>query len=273
MSFPLNPTNNQLTVQNDILYVYSTSTNSWRRSKNNVLDRLFLSGLYQSTSTTDGALIVLGGVGIGLNLNVGENVNIGDTLTVGGTVTLSPAGGDVFIQPSLNGTVIISPSQMGYIDNMLIGGSTPRPGYFTTLQVTDSGNASSTNSGALQIAGGVGVAKDLYVGGKIYANGADIGNTPWIYTNTNFTATGNTRLLIDTSATTLTVVLPLLPSVGDRIDFIDYSGTFGSSNMTFSRNGQKIMGEDENLIVDVDFASNYLIYTGSEHGWKIGVLF
>lgn len=273
MSFPLNPVNNQTTIQNDIIYVYSTSTNSWRRSKNNVLDRLFLSGLYQSTSTTEGALIVLGGVGIGLNLNVGENVNIGETLTVGGTVTLSPAGGDVFIQPSLNGTVVIYPSVMGNIDNMLIGGSQPRPAYFTTLQVQDTGNAVSTNSGALQVAGGVGIAKDLYIGGKIYANGAELGLSNWVYTNTNFTATANQRFLIDTSSTTVTIALPLLPTIGDRIDFIDYAGTFGVNNMTFARNGEKIMGENEDLIVDVDFASNYLIYTGVDHGWKIGVLF
>jgi hypothetical protein len=71
MSFPLNPVDGDKTIQNGIKYTYSEITNSWRRDFNNVLDQLFIGGTYESTSTTTGALIVVGGVGIGGNLYVG----------------------------------------------------------------------------------------------------------------------------------------------------------------------------------------------------------
>jgi hypothetical protein len=71
MSFPLNPVDGDKTIQNGIKYTYSEITNSWRRDFNNVLDQLFIGGTYESISTTTGALIVVGGVGIGGNLYVG----------------------------------------------------------------------------------------------------------------------------------------------------------------------------------------------------------
>lgn len=272
MSFPSNPTDGQTTIQNYILYTYSTSTNSWRRNFNNTVDQFFISGLYQSTASTNGALIVLGGVGIGYNLNVGESVTIGDNLTVGGTVTLSPSAGDVFIEPSLGGTVVIYPSVVGSMDNVEIGADDPRNAYFRIVEVQDTGNSISTNSGALTVAGGVGIGQDLYVGGNIYSNGSLL-SFNWYYTSTNYSASSGDRLFVNTSATTVTVVLPLLPSVGDTIEFIDYAGTFGTNNLIFSRNGKKIMGFNENLIIDLDYAANTLVYSGSDQGWKIGVIF
>lgn len=76
MSFPLSPTNGQLTTQNGIKYVYSTATNSWRRSYNNALDQLYIVGTYTSVSTSTGALVVFSGVGIGGNANIGGAVTI-----------------------------------------------------------------------------------------------------------------------------------------------------------------------------------------------------
>lgn len=273
MSFPANPYNGQVATQNGIIYEYSTSTNSWRRTFNNVIDQLFIGGLTQSTATNNGALVVAGGVGIGKNLNVGGSLNVTETFSVEGTAYLNPAGGDVYIEPTLNGTVVIYPDGVGTIDNMIIGSDEPQIGYFTDILVTDTSTSVSSSTGALVVLGGAGVGKDLYVGGNIYAQNFVGQNPTWYYTSTNYTATNGDRLLIDTSATTLTIYLPILPSIGDTIQFIDHSGTFASNNATFGRNGQKIMGLSEDLIVDVSFAANYLIYTGSDQGWKIGVIF
>lgn len=273
MSFPINPFNGQLTTQNGITYEYSTGTNSWRRTFNNVIDSLFLGSLTDSTGTNNGALVVSGGAGIGKNLNVGGALNVDQTLSVGGTVYLNPAGGDVFIEPTLNGTVSIYPDATGSIDNMIIGGDEPQLGYFTNLAVLSTANSFSTTTGALVVSGGVGIGQDLYIGGNVYAkNFIDTGG-PWYYTNTNYTAVNGDKIFIDTSATTVTIFLPVTPNVGDTVQFIDFSGTFGSNNATFSRNGQKIMGTNEDLIVDVNFAANYLIYSGVLQGWKIGVIF
>lgn len=273
MSFPINPFNGQVTTQNGIIYEYSTSTNSWRRTFNQVIDQLFIGGLAQSTATNNGALVVSGGAGIGKNLNVGGSLNVNETFSVNGTSYINPIGGDVYIQPTLNGTVVVYPSAVGSIDNMIIGADDPQVGYFTNISVTSTASSVSSSTGALVVAGGVGIGKDLHVGGNIYAHNFVAPNATWYYTSTNYTASNGDHLLIDTSATTVTVYLPLLPSVGDTVQFIDYSGTFGSNNATFGRNGKNIMGTPEDLIVDVDFASNYLVYTGEAQGWKIGVIF
>ena len=340
MSFPLNPSDGQQTVQNGIAYVYSTATTAWRRTFNNVVDSFFIGASTQSTNTDNGALIVVGGVGIGRNLNVGENVvvygttqstssdtgslvvkggaavgydlnvgggvrisstedsisndsgalvvdggagiakdvYIGGDLTVEGnltaqaTVDLNPNGYDVNLKPTGGGTVEIYPDDTGYIENMNIGLVEPASAKFTTAQIVNTSNSFNSTSGSLIVAGGVGVAKDLYVGGSIYSNGQIIGG-PWYYTSTNYLAAVGDRLLLDTSATSLTVTLPASPIIGNYVEFIDYSGTFGINNMIFARNGQRIMGLNEDLIVNINYAANTLIYSGPNQGWKIGVIF
>jgi len=280
MSFPLNPIDGQETTQNGIIYNYSTSTNSWRRNFNKVIKSLFLSGTDNSTDPTTGTLIVVGGVGIGLDLQVGGsehiygNLIIEGTLNTLGTANLSPIGGDVIIEPTLGGTVTIFPNSVGHIDNVIIGSNSNVTGNFFDVNVKDTFNSINPQTGALTVAGGVGIAKDLWIGGTLHAaNISTYGTSTWYYTNTNYVAKVNDRLLIDTSATTVTVVLPLLPSLGDTVDFIDYSGNFGTNNLIFDGNGQKIMGLSENLFVDIDFAANKMVYIDSSQGWKIGVIF
>lgn len=269
MSFPISPLDGQKTTQNGIIYAYSTSTNSWRRDFNNVLDRLTIGGNYSSTDTNTGALIVYAGVGIG------ENLNVKGQLNVGGAVNLSPNGADVNILPRVGGTVNIYPSTYGHMDNIIIGGTLPRIGYFSDLIVEDSSNTYSTMTGALTVAGGVGVGRDLYVGGTIYQNGLPIGGSStftWINTNSTYTAVNGNHIFVDTSAAPFTVILPITPTVGDNIYFVDYAGTCGTNSLTLSRNGNLIMGLAEDLIIDVNGAANQLIYSGASYGWKLGAV-
>jgi len=276
MSFPLNPVDGQKATRNNIVYTYSAITNSWRRDFNNLIDRLTLAGNYNSTSTTDGTLVVYGGVGITENLNVGGSTELLGTLKVDGEVTLSPTGADVFIEPTSGGTLIIAPSAYGYIDNMIIGGNTPKIGYFTDLVVEDTTPSINTGSGALTVAGGAGIAGDLWVGGTIYGNvsttsTANLGN-PWQIIQTNYTATTKDRLMISTTITAVTVTLPLAPTFGDWIQFVDYGGSFGVNTATIARNSELIMEIPEDMIIDFPYAANTLIYAGIDEGWKLGAV-
>ena len=275
MSFPLMPFNGQNTTQNGIEYTYSSATNSWRRNYNNVLTTLFVGGgpLINSTSPVTGQLKVTGGVGIGLNLNVGGNATINGTINANGTVYLNPIGGSVYINPTQGGTVVIFPNQTGHIDNMIIGASVPNIGKFTSVAILDTTNSVSPQTGALTVAGGAGIGKDLYVGGKIYANDIITSSSTWYYTNTNYISKSGDRIFADTSVNTLTIILPSNPTTGDTVEFVDYAGAFGANNMTFNGNGYKIMGLNEPLIVNIPNAGNYLIYSGATQGWKIGVVF
>lgn len=274
MAFPLNPTDGQKATANNIVYSYSTSTNSWRRDLTNIIDRLTLVGTYESTNTTNGTLVVYGGVGIDKNLNVGGDLQVDGDFTAGGQITLSPAGSDVYIQPSIDGTVVIFPSAYGNIDNMIIGGTTPKIGYFTDLVVEDTTPSTDPLTGALTVAGGTGIVGDLYVGGTIYgtiSSTSTIG-TPWQIIETNYTATNRDRLFISTTATEITVTLPATPTLGDFVQFIDYAGSFAVNTATIARNNELIMGIPEDLIIDFAGAANTLIYSGSDEGWKLGAI-
>ena len=182
MSFPINPNDGQKTTRNNIVYTYSTSTNSWRRDFNNLLDRLTLGGNYESTSTTEGTLVVNGGAGITGNLNVGGDTELFGNLTVDGQVVLSPIGYNVYIEP-ISGNVVINPESIGYIDNMIIGETTPQTGNFTNIVVESTAQSYGTDTGALTVAGGVGITQDLYVGGTIY--GTVYGFVGGVTTSTN----------------------------------------------------------------------------------------
>jgi hypothetical protein len=141
----------------------------------------------ESTATDNGALVVAGGVGIGGNLNVNRELNvlgqhsINLSPTSSATVTIAPESGDVEIYSNLGniriiaqatGTVIIDGGDsIGSINNMRIGdvAGGREAGNFTDVQadtvlVTSTTDAESTDTGALRVLGGVGIAGDLYVG-------------------------------------------------------------------------------------------------------------
>jgi hypothetical protein len=113
----------------------------------------------QSNSDTTGALIVAGGAGISGNLYVGTDLNV----TGQGTVTLSPSTSNVIIEPSLGGTVTIRPTTTpGSINNMVIGSTDPEDATFVNVDINSTATSTSTTTGALTVAGGVGIQGDIY---------------------------------------------------------------------------------------------------------------
>ena len=88
--------------------------------------------------------------------------------------------------------------------------------------------------------------------------------------STSFTATAKYGYFVDTTSAAITATLPASPTLGDFIQFIDYSGTFDTNNLTIARNGNKIQGVAEDLTVSVERAGLTLIYTGSStQGWLL----
>jgi hypothetical protein len=88
--------------------------------------------------------------------------------------------------------------------------------------------------------------------------------------STSFTATAKYGYFIDTTSAAITATLPASPTIGDFIQFIDYSGTFDTNNLTIGRNGNKIQGDATDLTVSVERAGLTLVYTGSStQGWLL----
>jgi hypothetical protein len=95
------------------------------------------------------------------------------------------------------------------------------------------------------------------------------GGLSTVSVSSNITLSANTIYLVNTS-TARTLTLPASPEISDQIQIIDSIGTASTYNITVSRNGNKINGETNNLIIDTDGGWYSLIYTGSDYGWKVG---
>ena len=149
------------------------------------LDGIFLQAptqvtdLTQSTSTDTGALIVAGGQGIGGNLYVGGDTNIVGIVSAGSTATFGS---------SVN---ITGPTR-----------------------IFDQTNSTSTNTGALVVDGGVGIAYDLWVGGYIYGH-LSTATLAEIVTATTL----STQLAVTNTATTGTY-FPLLSSTDNGLTYL-----------------------------------------------------
>lgn len=134
----------------------------------------------QSNSTSSGALQVLGGAGIAKNLYVGGDINVAGTISAtlnGNAATVSTvrrttdaehfvtfvdsnnaaAGSESIYTTS---TVKINPGT-----GKLLVSTFEASGIST---ITNNTAATSTNSGAFQVVGGVGIGGDLYVGDHVY---------------------------------------------------------------------------------------------------------
>jgi hypothetical protein len=168
----------------------------------------------QSTTISNGALVTAGGVGIAKNLNVGGdfyaggNTIIAGNLTVQGTqTTLNTtvlAVTDLHIELAQGATTAAAVDTGGihlnganafitydYLtDSWVLNKNTTIP----TENITGNAQSTSTTTGALTVAGGVGVVKDLWVGGVIHGAVA----------TANLQATGGSITGTTVSATSLT---------------------------------------------------------------------
>ena len=137
---------------------------------------VLLAGTTDSSSISSGALQVLGGVGIAKRLYVGGQCTISSFLNVGNGPTIRFARVDGNITSISIGADSTNNSQFNIINNSGAGSI-----YLTTtnivlnafgnVSVPNTTDSTSITSGSVQIAGGLGVAKSLYVGGSLVPSG------------------------------------------------------------------------------------------------------
>jgi hypothetical protein len=77
------------------------------------------------------------------------------------------------------------------------------------------------------------------------------------------------QVLFDTTTGAGTFVLPASPSIGDRVVLMDAMSTFGTFNLTVSRNGNNILGTADNYIINVNNAWAEFIFVSSSRGWIV----
>jgi hypothetical protein len=126
--------------------------------KNGIIDNLLVNSDTASTSTSTGALIVKGGVGIG------SSVNIAGVTTITNTT------------PSTNkdtGALVVE-GGVGIEQNLYVGGNFTVGGTFISDSNTSIGSTEDSfdkDTGAFVVEGGVGIEKNLNVGGNVFVSG------------------------------------------------------------------------------------------------------
>lgn len=80
---------------------------------------------------------------------------------------------------------------------------------------------------------------------------------------TSVNATVGQTVFVSTAA--VTVTLPASPSAGNKVGI-----TVGDiTDTVVARNGNKIMGLDEDLTIDTAYSGFELVYTDATNGWRI----
>jgi hypothetical protein len=155
-----------------------------------------VTGSTNATTTNSGALQVVGGVGVGNSIYAGGSVTANSGIYSIGAFTGSYSDGIVVDYATGNGRISVGGS-----DNLTFysGG----PATTATMVLNATGVVSipstlvtnSTNSGALQVSGGVGINGSVYVGGVVTAT--------TFYGNLSGTASNATNAASATTATNL----------------------------------------------------------------------
>jgi len=83
----------------------------------------------------------------------------------------------------------------------------------------------------------------------------------------NFTAVAGEGYWINTSSGAVTMTLPSSASVGDEIEFVDYSRSWGTNNCTVALNSLKFQGGTTNPVYDKNGQAVRIVYSGTTNGW------
>jgi hypothetical protein len=100
------------------------------------------------------------------------------------------------------------------------------------------------------------------------ASGDIVAGTDWQSVKTSdFTAVAGEGYFVNTTGGAITLTLPASPTIGDTIQVRDYAETFGSNNVTLSRNSSNIGGIAANGTLSTSKTMTTLVYVDGTKGW------
>ena len=91
----------------------------------------------------------------------------------------------------------------------------------------------------------------------------------WQVTASSITIIAGNGYFVDTTGSAITLTLPASATTGQAVRFNDLAGNFAVNNLTIARNGHKIQGVADDLVIADSQASFGLVYSNTTYGWKI----
>ena len=89
----------------------------------------------------------------------------------------------------------------------------------------------------------------------------------WLEVTSDYTLSVDSKVLVNTGASAITLTLPLSPSLGNEVKIVDAWANAANNNITLYGNGSNIEGDTSNVLIDVDATHTGLVYYNAYRGW------
>ena len=286
----LNGSGGQLIIGgNSTVNTADLSTNSIANGNSNVI--VTANGNVSTSVAGNANVLVVTGTGANINgtANITGNVVLsGANVSLGNVSNLHITGGSNGYVLTTDGTGNLSwASQTG--SNIVIDTFTGN-GVQTVFTLTDSptsedytlinidgvsqlhsaytvANANVTLSSAPAV-GAVIEVMTFNLGGGGAGGGGTSGYT-YVEATGNTAATANTKYIVNTNTSNLTITLPSSPSFGDEVGIIDGTGNASVHAITVGRNGGNIQGAASDMTVTTNRSAFTLVYYNASQGWVL----
>jgi len=215
--------------------------------------------------TLSGANVSLGAVG-NLKITGGSN---GYVLSTDGSGNLSWV-----TQGGSNSNIIVDAFTGNGVQTVFTLSTTPTSEDFTIINIDGVSqlhsaytvaNANVTLSSA-PVSGAAIEVMTFNLGGG--GSNASSGYT-YVEATGNTSAVANTKYIVNTNTSNLTITLPSSPSFGDEVGIIDGTGNASVHAITVGRNGGNIQGAASNMTVTTDRSAFTLVYYNASQGWVL----
>lgn len=175
-------------------YINIDTSNSAELISFGVISKIEFNNVTEASSATDASAVFFGGVGISKNLYVGTDLTVLGNATIGDNraVDVHAVNGTLIVDvPSNTATALeIKENTTSYIRLVTAAGSeNVTIGQVPKLLINNTTDSINKDSGSLIIEGGVGIEKNVFVGGSVYSGAnvgfADAGGTIQVYQQYN----------------------------------------------------------------------------------------
>ena len=144
---------------------------------------------------------------------------------------------------------------------------------FIVEDATD--RSSSLYTLTVKTVSGTGITLPIGSTTVLYSDGTNITGTlqtkGYTTPGATYTTVNGDQVLVDTSGSGIgapvTINLPVSPSIGDEVTFIDSGNALASNNLTIGRNSSNILGNASDLVVSTNGAAFTLVYVNATRGW------
>jgi len=209
---------------------------------------------------------------IGLSTNLGTTPALSGTTGYGTSGYLMQSGGSAASPTWVAQSTIAAGSATTATNATNIGitdDTTTATSVYPTWVTTTTGNLpAKTASTKLSFVPSTGTLTATAFSGSGASLTGISGTISWQSVQTsNFTASSGNGYPVNTTSTAITVTFPASPSAGNIIILTDYAGTWNTKNVTINPNGNKIISETANLLLQNQRESVSFVYIDSTQGW------